>query len=363
MGHLASRNDILVLLRERLDKNPIGLPEDMHIYEILSILFTPEEAKLASAFPLYPTSLESLVSLTGFKKEILQGLLDSMIKKGLVLESHKYGHARYMLSMALVGFFEFIFMKTSHGLPLKELAHLINEYRLGERFTRELFNSNTPRSRALIYEAAYVEKTDILTYEMAVELVQEAGRGGLTYCYCRHESRHIERGCSYPLDICISLGSASDFLVQNGFARKATQTEILEKLAYAKELGLMHICDNVKHNVAFICNCCGCCCCFLAGITKHKLSNAVQSTSYLAIVNSDSCKGCGICVQYCQIGAIKLSLNETVIIDSDKCLGCGVCSSFCRVKAITYKQRPKITVPPANISDLMTRLKKDRNKS
>ncbi len=46
MGHLTGKEEILRQLRERLDKNPIGLPENTSLYEILSILFTEKEAEL-----------------------------------------------------------------------------------------------------------------------------------------------------------------------------------------------------------------------------------------------------------------------------------------------------------------------------
>jgi len=51
MAHLMVKKELLKELRGRLNHNPIGLPEDVHVYEILSILFTNEEAMLASMFP------------------------------------------------------------------------------------------------------------------------------------------------------------------------------------------------------------------------------------------------------------------------------------------------------------------------
>ncbi|MCG8401009.1 MAG: (Fe-S)-binding protein [Firmicutes bacterium] len=363
MAHMTDKKEILLNLRERLDHNPIGLPEDLNVYEILSILFTDEEARLASSFPLHPTTLEQLETITQTPGAYLKKLLESMLKKGLVLESKKKGKSSYILSMALVGFFEFIFMRTNQALPMKKLAELIHEYRLGTKFTEELFNPATPRARALAYEKI-LPKTEILTFEFATELVQEAGRGALTKCYCRHETYHLDQACGYPIDdICISLGNASDFLVERGFARRASITEIMEKLGLSKELGLMHTCDNVKHNVAFICNCCGCCCCFLAGITKHRLPYAVATTNYIATINNDSCNECAECIGRCQIGAISFLEGHTKpAVDANYCLGCGACSSFCNQKAILMEKRKKQIIPPSNMSELFKRLRHDRGK-
>ena len=368
MGHALDKHGLLRELRERLDRNPIGLPEDLNVYEILSLLFTNEEASIASKFPLEPVSLQELEECIKIPGDTLKSILEPMLDKGLVLESKKGGLSRYMLSMALVGFFEFIFMRTNGNLPLKSLAKLINEYRLGPAFTDELFNPSTPRARSLLYESITPEsKTEVLTFEYATQLVKEAGRGGLTKCYCRHEAYHLDKACGYPIDdICISLGTASDFLIERGFARRASSEEILDKLSEAKKLGLMHVCDNVKQNVAFICNCCGCCCCFLAGITKHNLSYSVATTNYIADINEITCTGCGECSKRCQINAIRhVWKSEKVYAEVDQtfCLGCGVCASFCQQKAILMREREKRIIPPGNMSELMRRLKQDRGKS
>lgn len=251
---------------------------------------------------------------------------------------------------------------------MKKLAELIHDYRLGPKFSKELFNPSTPRARALLYETIVPEiKTEILTFELATELIKEAGRGGLTNCYCRHEAQHLNQACDNPVkDTCISLGTAADFLIERierGFSRKASVSEILEKLSLSKELGLIHTCDNVRHNVAFICNCCGCCCCFLAGITKHKLPNAVLTTNYIATIEH-TCISCGECIKRCQVGAIEYNeTNKTVVdIDTERCLGCGVCASFCSQKAILMLKRKEKIIPPANMTELMMRLRQDRGK-
>lgn len=364
MGHMGNKNELLTGLRERLDQNPIGLPEDINIYEILSILFTDDEATLASKFPLKPSSFEDLKEISLLSSQKLKSIIASMLSKGLLLESKKHGSPRYMLSMALVGFFEFTFMKTNNSLPMKHLAELIHEYRLGTKFTKELFNPNTPRARSLLYETIVPDiKTEVLTHELATELVKEAGRGGLTKCYCRHETHHMGYNPCFPIDdMCISLGAASDFLIDKGFARKASATEILEKLDMAKELGLMHVCDNVKENVAFVCNCCNCCCCFLAGVNEHTLKNAVTSTNFIAKVDEGKCNGCEICTNYCQIKNISIIDNKVASVDKTSCLGCGVCASFCDQDAIEMKKREKNVILPKNMSELMIRLKQDRNK-
>src|SRR5512136_309955 len=284
MGHLTGKEEILRQLRERLDKNPIGLPEHTSIYEILSILFTEKEAELGAKFPLGTVTIEELQNVMGKGRDELEEMLKGMTKKGLVVTVKKGGQTRYLLSAAFVGFFEFTFMRTSDTLPLKRLAELMHAYRYSPEFVQEFFSPGTSRSRVFTYSDVLPKvKSEVLSFYEAAEYIKKARKGSLTKCYCRHEAWHLGKNCSAPIDdICMTLGDASDFLVEQGFARRASTSELLDALKKAEDLGLVHIGDNVQDQTTFICNCCGCCCGFLEGITRHHLKHAVTTTNYLA---------------------------------------------------------------------------------
>ncbi|MEM4424383.1 MAG: FAD-dependent oxidoreductase [Candidatus Nezhaarchaeales archaeon] len=55
-----------------------------------------------------------------------------------------------------------------------------------------------------------------------------------------------------------------------------------------------------------------------------------------AIVISEQCNGCGICVKTCPVGAITMSMGKAEIIPS-YCTGCGMCISSCPQEAIELK--------------------------
>jgi ferredoxin len=363
VGHLAGKEEILKKLRERIHKNPIGLPEHPSIYEILSILFTEKEAELGAKFPFGVVGIEELQKATGKDRGELEEVLKGMMKKGLVVTTKKNDQTRYLLSQAFVGFFEFTFMRTSETLPLKRLAELMHTYKNTPEFIQEFFSPGTSRSRALIYSDVLPRvRNEVLSFQEAAEYIKMAGRGSLSKCYCRHEAWHLGRNCSAPIDdICMSLGNASDFVVEQGFGRRASVEELLDTLKKAEDLGLVHIADNVLEQTTFICNCCGCCCGFLQGVTQQHLKHAVTTTHFIAEVNTEECNGCGECESRCQIKAIRME-EDYPVIDQEFCLGCGVCAHFCPSGAMKMQEREKKIIPPMTFKELMVRLMKEKGR-
>ncbi len=172
-------------------------------------------------------TIEELQNVIGKERDELEEMLKGMMKKGLVVTVKKGGQTRYLLSAAFVGFFEFTFMRTSDTLPLKRLAELMHTYRYSPEFVQEFFSPGASRSRAFIYSGVLPKvKSEVLSFYEAAEYIKKAGKGSLTKCYCRHEAWHLGKNCSAPIDdICMTLGDASDFVVEEGFARRASVEE------------------------------------------------------------------------------------------------------------------------------------------
>lgn len=363
MGHLTGKEEILKQLQRRLHQNPVGLPEHATVYEILSILYTEREAEVGARFPFGLASIEDIQEATGIDRGELEDLLKGMMKKGLVVSSTKDGKVRYLLSPGLTGFFEFTFMRTNESLPMKRLAELMHTYRNTPEFIQEFSSAETTRAKAYIYSHVLPKvRSEVLRFDEAAEQIRRAGRGSIGKCYCRHEAWHLGKNCSAPIDdICMSLGVASDFLVEQGFARRASVDELLAVLKRAEDLGLVHVGDNVQDQTTFICNCCGCCCGFLEGITKHHLKHALTTTNYIARLEGEACNGCGVCVERCQIKAIKMD-GDYPVVDEEVCIGCGVCSHFCPTGAMTMQEREKRVLPPKTYKDLMLRLMKEKGR-
>ena len=99
MGHhLGSKNSIVPLI-DRLNKYPIGLADNEKLRQILAILFSEDEAFIASRFPLEEATLPELARATGWESERLQEKLDEMADKGLVMDMTYSGKTFYLLMM------------------------------------------------------------------------------------------------------------------------------------------------------------------------------------------------------------------------------------------------------------------------
>jgi len=372
MGHHLDGKSSIVPLIDRLNKYPIGLPDTEKLRQILAILFSEDDAFVASRFPLTEATLKELVKATKWESEKLKNQLDSMADKGLVMDTTYGGKTYYLLMPGLIGFFEFSFMKQRNDLPVAELAQLMTEYLFGDpeqRMGREFFSSKTPLTRSLPYEEHIPVSSQVATYESAQKIVKDASYGAIGMCYCRHKKEHLDQTCDKKAptkEICISLGTAAKFMVRRGFAEHRTKEQLLAILQQAKGLNLTHITDNIRHKPSFICNCCSCCCELLGGVNQG-FPMGVAKTNYTLQINSETCVGCGLCKKACNVTALELldvengKKKEQMQVISDNCLGCGACISSCPTKSLSLvpAERPEI---PEKKKDLFKQILKEKKR-
>ncbi len=361
MGHLISGKSHLVPLIDRLNRYPIGLVDHPKLREILSLLFSEEEAFIASRFPLAEATLEEMALATGMAPGELLPKLERMAEKGLVMDL-PCGEATYWLLMpGLIGFFEFTFMKKRTDLPMAEVARLMREYlhevRPGQ--AEEFFGSKTQLTRALPYEDKIPASSQVTSWEDARRIVAAADFGAAGLCFCRHQKEHLGENCAKgaPVkNICIALGSGARFLVRRGFMKQKSTGELLAILDEARRYNLTHVTDNIREEPSFICNCCSCCCELMAGV-QQGFDDGIAKAPFLAEVDAEACVLCGKCLEACNVRCIEADNDRrTAMVDGRLCLGCGACIDTCPKNALRLVDRPRKGETPRTRARLFSRI-------
>ena len=380
MGHLGRLKAEYRDLVQRLERGTIALPEPEDAVaregwrEILEILFTPEEAALAARLPVRPTALATVAERLGVPEEELARRLEPMCEKGLVLDlpNPRTGRTVVLLAPPVVGFFEYSMMRARDAIPKKRMAQALHAYTRGDpAFAREAFGRDTVIGRALVHEDAISDDPlpDVLAWERATEVVGGARAWALSLCFCRHAASHRGEACDAPQEVCLSLNGGAEFVTRRRFGRAIDRAEALDVLARSRDLGLVQIADNVQRRPTFVCNCCGCCCEQLQGISTFGL-RAVNPSGFTPRCDATRCAGCSRCARACPVGAIQMAprlahgTRRNALeprLEVERCIGCGVCAGACGKGALEMARTSHPTVP-ANSIEKAVRMALERNR-
>lgn len=346
-------------LIDRLNRFPQGAPPSELLYRILAMLFSEKEAELVALLPIRPFNAEKAAKAWKMDISSARKILDELANRAILVDIEQNGEVLYCLPPPMAGFFEFSMMRLRNDLDQKVLSELFYQYiNVEEDFIRALIlDGETQLGRVFVQEPALGEQNAIhvLDYERASEVIRTATHIGVSLCYCRHKMTHLERACDAPLDICMTFNTTASSLTRHGFARQVSSSECLDLLNTAYSNNLVQFGENVRKQVNFICNCCGCCCEALLAIQEFGLVRPIHS-NFIAQIIEDKCVGCGQCSSLCPVNSISLVNEDKTVTDSESrakiddkmCLGCGVCVNNCPTGALYLESRPERTITPVD---------------
>jgi ferredoxin len=325
-------------LADALNKLPNAFPRTESKIElaILRKIFTEEEAWLAGQMTIKAEPLSEIAGRVGLSVEETTRRLEKLSGKGAVWG--RGGH--YRLAPFIVGIYEAQVWTMDH-----ELAHLMEDY--FDEGGAELMRFRPALHRVMPARGAV--KTDwILPYDDVRKVIMANVSFRVRDCICRVQQDLIaERKCDLPVKNCLNFTPFE----RPPTDRDITQEEALALLDESERVGLVHCVTNVEEGIYYVCNCCGCCCGVLRGITEYGIDDSVAAANYFADVNAHACIGCGACIDRCHMKAVTLE-QGIAVIEKEKCIGCGLCVTVCPADAIELELKPEeeIIHPPKDFN-------------
>jgi MinD superfamily P-loop ATPase len=96
---------------------------------------------------------------------------------------------------------------------------------------------------------------------------------------------------------------------------------------------------------------------------RHPAPAELVSSAFIAAYDPESCESCGVCIDRCQMDAIRWE-EDKVVFDQARCIGCGLCVTTCPTQSLVLvrKPEPEQKDVPRNLIETYVRIHKARKK-
>jgi NAD-dependent dihydropyrimidine dehydrogenase PreA subunit len=297
-------DEVYEQLAEALDRLPNGFPRTPSNVEILLLkkIFSPDEASLAIKLSGSLEPVDAIADRLELPVGEVRAKLMEMVKRGVIWYDKEAGKPRFRLAPFMVGVYESQLESMDH-----EFAHLFDEY-MADGGAAGIMRPQPALHRVIPAQGA-VKSEWILPYDDVRSILLAAKTFSVRDCICRVQQDQLDRRCGFPLKNCLMFSSV-ERKPRPGDISKEEALAILDK---TEEIGLVHTVSNVAEQLGYVCNCCGCCCVILRGITDWGIEKSVAHANYHAVIDAEQCTDCGACMERCQVNAISENDGITTV--------------------------------------------------
>jgi Na+-translocating ferredoxin:NAD+ oxidoreductase subunit B len=319
-------------------------------YDLVSFLFTPEDAAIFVAMPLGLATVDEIAeSLSVKDTKKLAGQLEIMADKGLIHIRERNGTKVYEALPFVPGITEFQLMRGIVDERHKKIATLLRDYAKG--MFAALMSSNPPPmesyapGKKVSVDKEIDHKTTIVPLNELKELLMQTDYISVGTCICRHQAALLGKPSEKPVNNCMILGESGKFAAERGFTTRLTKEEAIKRIEEAEEAGLIHSFANSPDLYTnLLCNCYKDRCMIVRGVSKSPIPSMAVNARWLVKINENDCTGCEACIPRCQMDALKMD-NGKLTRDEKRCIGCGICMWVCPADALTLESRPAGKIP------------------
>ncbi len=353
--------DMLAVMMKR--GGPYAGADVPEFYHLMEELFTPEEAELNNALTRNPVTAADVASLTAKPEAEVAERLEEMVDKGLCGTFVKEGRHYYQGIPFMPGLFEYQFMGGASSERAKKIARLIYSYKAAYNAAKGDPKYTFPLTRVIPVDRKIPVKNAVHTYHQVASYIDKYQTICVGSCYCRHSaSLRGEDLHGMPVEVCMWFGKAGEFVADRLGGRRVSKEEACKLLDKAEEAGLIHMSRNTTEEIDFLCNCDRWHCDVVKGVLKQPKPGLIFNSGFQPHFDQEACSACGICLERCPPGALKMGEEEVPVVDLDRCFGCAVCATGCDQGAIEMEAKPGFPEPPRTLKDLVGALKASAGK-
>ena len=222
-------------------------------FEMVEVMFTPEEAEVNNAMPQGPFTAANLSKQMGRDEGEISSILEGMANNGLCMAMKMEETNYYMAAPFMPGILEFQLMRGTKTDRDKQLAQLMYDYKKAYEVKEGLPDVKFPTSRVITVDSTIEPESTVHTYDQVEILIKNSDPISVATCFCRHSADlRGEDIHGMPNDVCMAFGPIAQFQIERLGAKKLSKEEAMGVLNQCEEAGLVHMTQNMEEGVGFV---------------------------------------------------------------------------------------------------------------